>query len=240
MQASIQDDFVARYKDTLQEYSASRSANYSVTPFPLLFGSQTFFINSKILIIGLGQNKKYGVRCTIANLSRNGFVEINVVALNKLLQSLDEILRITFSLKTSKVKIELDENVFIKFTKRQMENLAFVHDIKRNSRIFLEGDDIRKLMLLFYPINIAIERVTKNAQSLQETYKAYILLMTNTNSSQILSTVGLENAIPVSIENPPFWMELSDEFLKIPLYFNEYKRTVDQTVLSLFPEETLF
>lgn len=240
MQDCVQSDFVERYKNCLEQYADKRSENYSVTPFPLYYGSQIFIINSKIFIFGLGQSKKFGVRCMISNISRNGFIEMEGVAMHKLLQNLEEILKISFDLETSKRKIELDEKLFLRFTRKNNENLAYIHDISRNLRLYLEPADIKKMMLLYSSMNIAIDRVVRNADMLHEVYKSYVQLMTNQQSSQILSTFGIQNAIPVSTENSPYWMDLSDEFLKIPLYFSDHKRVIDQTSILLFPDESLF
>jgi len=160
--------------------------------------------------------------------------------MHKLLQQLEEILRITFDSENNKTKIELDEKLFVKFTRRKGENLAYIHDIARNSRMYLEAGDIKKMMLLYFSMNIAIDRVAKNANALHELYKSYILLMTHKNTTNLLTIVGIEEAIPISTQNSPFWMEFIDDFLKIPLFFNEQKRCIDQTVVSLFSDAILF
>lgn len=89
-------------------------------------------------------------------------------------------------------------------------------------------------------MNTAIDRVAKNANALHELYKSYIQLMTHKDTTNLLSTVGIEEAIPISTQNTPFWMEFMDDFLKIPLFFSEQKRCIDQTVVSLFSDATLF
>lgn len=126
----------------LEEFAGKTSANYSITPL-VYFGGQLFIINSKIIIFGLVQYIKYGVRCVISNLLRHGFIEMDSVAMHKLLQNLEEILRITFESKTSKITIQLDGTLFIKFTKKNQENIAYIHVISRNSRLYLEADDIK-------------------------------------------------------------------------------------------------
>lgn len=149
MQENIQTDFVSRYRACLEEFAEKRSDNYTVTPFPLYFGGQIFIINSKIIIFGLGQSKQFGVKCMISNVTRNGFVELEGIAMYKLLQQLEEILRISFETENIKKKIELDEKIFVKFIRRKGENLAYIHDIARNSRIFLEAGDIKNDAFVF-------------------------------------------------------------------------------------------
>jgi hypothetical protein len=204
MQDFIQHDLAERYKVCLEEFEGQNITNYSTTPFPIYFGSQMFIVNSKLFIFGFGESRNIDVKCLITQFSKNGLIELNILAINKLLHSLEDILRFTFLPDSIKTKIDLDDNVKIKFKRLNNENVAYFHDISRSVRLTFDSTDIKKLMMLYYPISIAVDRIARNSDELHEVYKAYIQLMSNKNTDMILSTSGIEKAIPESRQTTPY------------------------------------